>query len=111
MRRLHLALAAVAATVLSSPALPQRESHSTLIASANVAVVSTEAGRVQGFVKNGVFTFRGLPYATAERFGPPARVAPWPGIRPTLSYGNICPQPINPQLAEPQTFISDVRYW
>ncbi len=111
MTRLYLVLATLAAIVICGQALPQPESQPTLIASAKVAVVSGDAGRVQGFKRNGIFTFRGLPYATAERFKPPGKVTPWPGVRPTLSYGNICPQPINPQLAEPQTFISDSRYW
>jgi para-nitrobenzyl esterase len=106
-----LVLVTLTAAVIGGQAPARSESHSTLIASAKVAVVSTEAGRVQGFRKGGIFTFRGLPYAAAERFKAPGKVTPWSDVRPTLSFGNICPQPINSQLAEPQTFISDTRYW
>lgn len=37
----------------------------------NIAVVQTQAGKVQGYVQNGVVTYKGIPYATAERFMPP----------------------------------------
>jgi para-nitrobenzyl esterase len=82
-----------------------------IAAGAGVAVVPTKAGSVQGFIREGIYTFRGIPYASAARFMPPQPVKPWSGTRLTLSYGNVCPQFVNPQLAEPQTFIADTRYW
>ena len=82
-----------------------------ITAGANVAVVPTKAGSVQGFIREGVYTFRGIPYASAARFRPPQPVKPWSGTRLALSYGNVCPQFVNPQLAEPQTFVADTRYW
>jgi para-nitrobenzyl esterase len=96
----------------SAPALcaPPQDSP-TLIASAKVAVVGTGSGKVQGFVRQGVYSFRGIPYARAERFMPPQPMPPWPETRLALSYGNICPQPVSPELREPQTFISDTRFW
>ena len=83
----------------------------SLVASATVAVVPTASGSVQGFVRRGISTFRGIPYARAERFMPPRPAPAWQGMRPALSYGNICPQPVSPELREPQTFISDTRFW
>lgn len=82
-----------------------------VVAGSGTAVVRTTSGEIQGFVRDGIFTFRGIPYATAGRFMPPQPVPPWSGVRLTLSYGNICPQFINPRLNEPQTFISDNRLW
>jgi len=82
-----------------------------LVANHDTAIVATRAGRVQGFVREGITTFRGIPYATAERFQPPRAVAPWEGVRPALSWGTICPQAISSDLNEPQTFISDNQYW
>ena len=81
-----------------------------IVANARIGVVQTEAGAVRGFVRAGIYTYRGIPYARADRFMPPQRVLPWSGTRLALSYGNICPQPAN-QLNEPQTFIADTRYW
>jgi para-nitrobenzyl esterase len=82
-----------------------------VVAKAGTAVVRTTAGEIQGFVRDGILTFRGIPYATASRFLPPRAVVPWSGVRLTLSYGDICPQFVNPKLNEPQTFISDNRFW
>jgi para-nitrobenzyl esterase len=102
----------IAAVVVLCPAGTRADSGQRLIvASAGVAVVQTGTGAVQGFVREGIYTFRGIPYATAGRFMAPQPVTPWNGIRLALSYGNICPQPISAQLNEPQTFVSDTRYW
>ncbi len=105
----------LAATIVASIAFPAFGAAPapgpTLVASAKIAVVKTASGDVQGFVRRGIYTWRGIPYARAERFMPPHAPAAWPGVRPALSYGNICPQPVNPELREPQTFISDTRFW
>lgn len=105
--------AAVAAALVgtTAAALAAPERGATLVASAGVAIVETSNGSVQGFVHRGVSTWRGIPYARAERFQPPHAPDRWQGVRPALSYGNICPQPVSPDLREPQTFISDTHYW
>ena len=81
-----------------------------IVANARIGVVQTEAGAVRGFLRDGIYTYRGIPYAKADRFMPPQKVERWSGTRLALSYGHICPQPMNP-LNEPQTFISDTRFW
>ncbi len=58
----------------------------------NIAVVQTQAGAVQGYVQNGVVTYKGVPYATAERFMPPQKVTNWQGEKLALTYGEVCPQ-------------------
>lgn len=85
--------------------------QTNLVARSGVAEVKTEAGNIQGFIKNEITTFRGIPYATADRFMAPQKVKAWQKTRPTLSYGNICPQSIASQLREPQTFVADTQYW
>ncbi len=58
--------------------------------------VSTRAGEVQGWARDGGFTFLGVPYgsstAGASRFMPPRPPAPWQGIRSASAYGDSCPQ-------------------
>lgn len=63
-----------------------------LIAGPGIAVAETTAGKVQGYVHNGIFTYHGIPYAEADRFMPPTKVKPWEGVRMALTDGPIAPQ-------------------
>ena len=62
-------------------------------------MVETEAGKVRGFVNRGVWVFRGIPYGEPtsgpNRFMPPVKPKPWPGVRSCLTYGPGCPSGIN----------------
>jgi para-nitrobenzyl esterase len=66
--------------------------NDSVIAGPAVVVVQIQSGKVQGFVHNGIYTYRGVPYAKAERFQPPRAVAQWNDTRLALMYGSICPQ-------------------
>ena len=63
-------------------------------------IVKTQYGEVRGSVEDGVYTFKGIPYAAppfgANRLRPPQPVMPWSGVRDTLSYGPKPPQPPYP---------------
>ena len=54
-------------------------------------VVQIDAGKVRGAFLNGVYYFRGIPYAEAERFLPPRPVTPWDGVRNAVTYGHAAP--------------------
>jgi para-nitrobenzyl esterase len=68
----------------------------SLLAAKNVAVVATESGSVAGYIRNGTFTFKGIPYADttegAHRFMPPPKPKPWVGVRSSRQFGHVCPQ-------------------
>jgi para-nitrobenzyl esterase len=54
--------------------------------------VWTTSGKVAGYAENGIYIYKGIPYANAERFMPPQQPSPWDGIRSCRAYGPTCPQ-------------------
>ena len=68
----------------------------TVAAGDSKAIVETTAGKVRGYVRNGIHTFKGIPYAATTageaRFQPPTKAKPWAGVRSSMQYGFLCPQ-------------------
>ena len=60
------------------------------------ATVQTTAGRLRGYLDNGVQVFKGVPYgastAGANRFLPPQKLQPWTGVRDAFQWGPRAPQ-------------------
>ena len=50
-------------------------------------IVETGAGKIMGYNDAGIYTFKGVPYAKADRFMPPTDPDPWEGVRKTQVYG------------------------
>ena len=63
-----------------------------LLTSADATVVQTATGKVAGYIDGGIYTYKGIPYAKAERFMPPAPADSWEGVRSSRAYGPTCPQ-------------------
>lgn len=60
-------LAAEKAAARVQASLSQKDQ--TFQAGPGIAVTETDAGRVQGFIKNGIYSYYGIPYAEAtQRF-------------------------------------------
>ncbi len=85
---------AAAAEPLRAP--PAARADNGVIARAASAVVEIEPGKVAGYIRNGVYAFKGMPYGDttegANRFLPPRKPRPWPGVRSSRQYGPVCPQ-------------------
>lgn len=62
-----------------------------VMAGADVAVVQTDLGKIRGYIRHGVYTFKGIPYATAGRFQAPQKPDAWQGVRSSMTYGPVCP--------------------
>lgn len=65
-----------------------------ILSGPGVAVVEVEGGKLQGYIRNGIYTYHGIPYADAERFMPPTKLPSWEGIRMAVTYGAVSPQGI-----------------
>lgn len=59
-------------------------------------IVNTKSGKLEGFSKNGLYIFKGVPYAAPPvgdlRWMPPRPVESWKGVRQAREYGAISPQ-------------------
>ena len=60
------------------------------------AIVETRAGKLRGVLRDGVYTFKGVPYGQdtggGARFLPAQPFPAWIGVRRALAYGPCCPQ-------------------
>nr|WP_321450831.1 carboxylesterase family protein [uncultured Carboxylicivirga sp.] len=78
----------------------------------NIAQTTTESGDVIGYVHKGVFNFKGIPYAKAERFMPPQKADKWEGVRSCRSYGPVCPIDIQSMiLSDEMEFAQQHNFW
>lgn len=62
--------------------------------SVNTATTTVSSGGVAGYLENGIYTFKGIPYAEAGRFELPHAPEAWKGVRSSRSYGPVCPQDV-----------------
>lgn len=53
----------------------------------NIAVVPTKYGKVRGYIDDGIYAFKGIPYAQAERFMPSKAPDKWDGVLQCTIYG------------------------
>ncbi|MGZ3399033.1 MAG: carboxylesterase family protein, partial [Caulobacteraceae bacterium] len=74
-------------------------------ASAQPAQVKIDTGALAGAVKDGVLSFKGIPFAAPPvgslRWRPPQPAAAWSGVRPATEYGHDCMQKPFPSDAAP----------
>jgi para-nitrobenzyl esterase len=92
------AILPVAATRTSEARAAAAPSASSTLVSASPKknIVETDSGKVFGFVRNGIVTFKGIPYGAStdgkNRFMPPTKPTPWTGVRSSLHWGPVSPQ-------------------
>jgi para-nitrobenzyl esterase len=69
------------------------------------SVIETKSGPLRGTYENGLYVFKGIPYAAPPTGGfrwlPPQPVKPWTGVRPAEKFGSIAPQP-EPEFQAPR---------
>lgn len=99
MNRIVFSLAVLALPAVSVAQV--KKETTALVTGKDIAVVSTESGKVRGYVHNSIYTYKGIPYAKAGRFMAPTKPDSWTGVRSSLSYGPVCP------LMDPTTAVAD----
>ncbi len=86
------ALLTAAALLLAAPLTAQSAPQSSPLGE----IIATASGPVEGFIRNGVLEFRGIPYAAPvsgdARWSMPQPVRPWTGTLPAMHFGGACPQ-------------------
>src|SRR6202158_1085865 len=90
-------LTAVAQTVPKSDAAqPTPAGKFTIVASDEAAIAESATGKVRGYIRDGIYTYKGIPYADTTagsiRFQPAQKAKPWTGVRSSMQYGRVCPQ-------------------
>jgi para-nitrobenzyl esterase len=59
----------------------------------NPPVVQIAGGKIRGLREGKTYSFLGVRYAEAERFGLPEPVRPWEGVKKAQVWGAVCPIP------------------
>ncbi len=75
----------------------------------DVPPVQTKSGKLQGYFFDGVYIFKGIPYAEAKRFRMAEPVPAWEGVKDATSYGPVCPL-VNPDKPTGELMVPH-RYW
>lgn len=76
-------------------------------------IIKTTYGSISGSIDDGVFSFKGIPYAKAERFMPPQAPNTWEGVREHTEFGPIAMQ-VNswsPESAMDEQKLFTVNVW
>jgi len=110
------AAAGLAASALTAcapaqqPAPPPQPAGDRVVANAKTAIVSTPYGELRGFVHDGIFNYKGVQYARAERFMPPGPPESWTGVRTALSDVKVCPIE-TPSLLSDEVEFAQAHHW
>jgi para-nitrobenzyl esterase len=79
---------------LAPGVLRKGDGRSDVLASDATTVVEIASGKVRGFLRKGIYAFKGVPYGAStsgsNRFMAPAAPEPWIGIRNALQLGRAC---------------------
>jgi para-nitrobenzyl esterase len=91
------AVAGVAGSALAAgqleaaPAAPQAASAGD--ANLHPPVIQIKGGKLRGIREGKTYSFLGIRYAEAERFGQPMPVKPWTDVKNAQVWGPVCPAP------------------
>lgn len=75
--------------------------------------VGTTSGSISGSIDDGIFAFKGIPYAKAERFMPPQDPDTWEGVLECNDFGPVARQivPWYPDSVQDENTLFSVNVW
>lgn len=73
-------------------------------------VVTVKGGKLRGLREGKTYSFLGVRYAEAERFGQPKPVPAWEGVRNAQAWGAVCPIPVQSAVGGDE-LVFPHRYW
>lgn len=83
----------VLASILNISLWAQSNVNSDFNTSTEASRVTTKYGDVAGYIDHGIYTYRGIPYANADRFEEPQEPLSWEGVRSSRWWGKVSLQP------------------
>ncbi len=91
-------------------ARPPQAAGPRVIANEKTAIVKTQHGDIRGFIHDGIYNYKGVQYARAQRFLPPEPPEPWTGVRTALSDVKVCPIDV-PTLLPDEIEFAQAHHW
>ncbi len=76
----------------------------------NPPVAAVRGGKLRGIREGKTYSFLGIRYAEAERFGQPKPVQPWEGTRNAQAFGPCCPIPTQSTVGADE-LVFPHRFW
>lgn len=67
-----------------------------IIAGKDIGVIEIESGKIRGYIHNGTYVYKGIPYASAGRFMPPEKPKTWTDVKFMAHWGPVCPLDFEP---------------
>ena len=104
------ALIGASVSLLTAAPAPQQRAGDRVVANSKTAVVKTAYGDIRGYIHDGMYNYKGIQYARADRFMTPGAPESWTGVRTALSDVKVCPIE-TPTLLSDEVEFAQAHHW
>ena len=104
------ALIGASVSLLTAAPAPQQRASDRVVANSKTAVVKTAYGDIRGYIHDGMYNYKGIQYARADRFMAPGAPESWTGVRTALSDVKVCPIE-TPTLLSDEVEFAQAHHW
>ncbi len=94
IKSIHILLCGLLLTACGGPrqTSSSQSTSGAVVADSTQDVITLAQGKIAGYKADGVYIYKGVPYAKAARFEAPQDPDAWQGVRSCRAYGPTCPQ-------------------